>query len=68
MGWLIAVAVIALLAIMPVGVRIAYNKAGFAVSLIVGLFRFKLFPRPSKEKKDAEEKAEEKETRRTRRP
>lgn len=62
MGWLIAVAVIALLAIMPVGVRIAYNKAGFAVSLIVGLFRFKLFPRPPKEKKDAEEKPMKKKT------
>lgn len=62
MGWLITAAVILLLAIMPVGIRVLYDEAGFVASLIVGAFRIKLFPRPKKEKKDHDKKTAKKET------
>ena len=50
MGWLIAVAAITLLAIMPVGIRVAYDEAGFAAVLMIGPVRIKLFPRPAGKK------------------
>jgi len=65
MGWLIAAAVIALLAIMPVGIRVVYDEGGFLASLIVGVFRFRLFPRPPKEKKNTEDRAVKKENNKT---
>ena len=48
MGWLIALAVILLLAILPLGVSAAYNASGTKVALIAGPLRICLFPRGKK--------------------
>lgn len=57
MGWLIALAVIILLAILPVGVSAIYDEAGPRLWLIIGPVRWKLIPGNQKaEKKENKEK------------
>lgn len=51
MGWLIAAAVIVLLACISIGVRIRYDTDGLTVSLLAGMLRFKVFPRSKQAKK-----------------
>ena len=54
MGWLIALGVLLLLAVLPLGVRFLYNSDGPLLQLLFGPFRFKVFPsdkeRPKKNK------------------
>lgn len=45
MGWLIALAALVLLGLMPVGVYAAYDLGGAVASLIVGPFRLRLYPK-----------------------
>ncbi len=59
MGWLIALGVVALLAILPLGASVKYNADGPLVRVIAGPIRFTVYPRPKKEKK-SNPKAEEK--------
>lgn len=49
-GW-ITLGVLALLAILPLGVRIRYDAQGSLVKLIVGPVKLTVYPRPKKEKK-----------------
>ena len=61
MGWLITLAVIILLAVMPLGVSARYDADGPVVRVIAGLLRFTVFPgkkkeKPKKEKPKKEEK------------
>ena len=58
MGWLIAAGVLALLAVLPLGVTAIYSEDGPVARLIVGPIRVQVYP--SKGKKDKEEKEEEK--------
>lgn len=59
MGWLIALAVIAGLAILPLGVSARYAQSGARVLLIVGPTRITLYPGKSKKlRKKAEKKTE----------
>ena len=58
MGWLIALGVVALLAVLPLGVCIRYNAEGPLVRVIAGPVRFTVFPLPKKEKKAKKKKAE----------
>ena len=51
MGWLIALGVIALLAVLPLGVSARYNAKGLLVKVIAGPVRFTVFPLKKKEKK-----------------
>ncbi len=51
MGWLIALGVVALLAILPLGASVKYNADGPLVRVIAGPIRFTVYPRPKKEKK-----------------
>ena len=51
MGWLIALAVITAIAILPLGVRICYDSDGPAGWLLIGPVRVQVFPLPKKEKK-----------------
>ena len=44
MGWLIALAVVALLAVAPLGVRARYDADGAAAHLYLGPFRVPLYP------------------------
>lgn len=51
MGWLLALGLLALLLMLPLGVSALYNTAGLSVYLIFGHLRLKLFPMKQKEKK-----------------
>ena len=54
MGWLIALGILVLIAILPVGARVEYSAQGFYLYLLFGLLRIKLLPqdrkKPKKEK------------------
>lgn len=56
MGWLIALGIVLLLAVIPVGVRIRYNAEGALVKVIVGPVKITVFPLPRKEKKEKKKK------------
>ena len=45
MGFWIAAAVLLALAILPLGIRIRYNEAGFFLKVIVGPIKITVFPR-----------------------
>ena len=51
MGWLLALGVVVLLAVLPLGVSAKYNAEGALVRVILGPIRLTVFPRPKKEKK-----------------
>lgn len=50
MGWFIALGVLVLLAIFPLGISVGYGEEGFAVKMIAGPLHLKLYPRKRKEK------------------
>lgn len=50
MGWFIALAIIVLLAILPLGASVKYDSGGVLVRLIAGPIRIALFPVKMKEK------------------
>lgn len=51
MGWLITLAVLFLLASIPLGVLVRYDSQGFLVRIIAGFIRFTLIPFPKRKKK-----------------
>ena len=52
MGWWITLAILVLLAILPLGVSVKYDSEGPLVRVILGPVRFTVFPLPKKEKKE----------------
>lgn len=60
MGWLIALAVIVLLAYLPLGVTASYDSGGPRIKLIAGPVRLPLYPAKKKEKKPEKPKQEKK--------
>lgn len=60
MGWLIALAVLAALAILPIGVSAIYDAGGAAVWMIVGPIRLRVYPSDKKKDRKPEEKKEKK--------
>ena len=56
MGWLIALGVLVLLAILPLGASVRYDSEGVLVRLIAGPVKITLFPRPKKKKPPASAK------------
>ena len=56
MGWVIALAVLVGLAILPIGVSAIYDSAGAVIRLIVGPLRFKVYPAEKKSGKKKEER------------
>lgn len=60
MGWLIAIGVLVLLAILPLGASVRYDSEGVLVRLIAGPVKITLFPRPKK-KKSSRKAGQEKE-------
>ena len=60
MGWLIALGIVLLLAVLPVGVRIRYDSEGILVKVIAGPVRMTVFPLPKKEKKEKKKPTKEK--------
>ena len=59
MGWLIALGVVILLAVLPLGVSVKYNAEGALVRVILGPVKFTLFPRSRKSKKETKQKKTE---------
>lgn len=59
MGIWIATAVLLALAMLPLGVRVRYNDAGFVLKVIAGPLKITLFPRKKKAKKQKNEKKTE---------
>ena len=57
-GW-ITLGILALLAILPLGVRIRYDAAGPLVKAIIGPVQFALYPRRKRERKPPEKKSPE---------
>ena len=55
MGWLITLGILTLLAILPLGAKMVYDSAGFALDIIAGPVRIPVLPKkkdaPQKEKK-----------------
>ena len=51
MGWLIAMAVLLILAWLPLGATVRYNSEGFFLKVIAGPFRIGIIPGKPKEKK-----------------
>ena len=60
MGWLIALGVLALLAITPIGIHLRYNSDGVFLQAVAGLIRITLLPQKKKPKAAKEKKAEPK--------
>jgi len=60
MGWLIALVVLILLAILPLGVSALYDYGGPMVSVIAGPVRIKLYSGKKKEKKQKAKPAKDK--------
>ena len=52
MGWLIALGVLALIAIVPVGASACYDASGPNVFIIAGPIRIRVFPLKKREKKE----------------
>lgn len=50
MGWFIALGILVLLAIFPLGISVRYDEEGFAAKMIAGPLRLMLYPRKRKEK------------------
>lgn len=62
-GWLIALAILVLLAILPLGVSIRYDADGAVIRVIAGFLKIKVFPTKPKEKKEKKpQKPREKKT------
>ena len=51
MGWLITLAILALIAVLPVGVSVCYDADGIRAFVKAGFVRIQVFPMPKKEKK-----------------
>ena len=51
MGWLIALGILVLIAILPVGASVEYDSEGFRAAVIAGFLRIPVFPVKKKEKK-----------------
>lgn len=56
MGWWITLGILALLAVLPLGVAVRYDEDGALVRIIAGPVKITLFPRPKKDKKPKKEK------------
>ncbi len=56
MGWLIALAILVLLAITPVGVLAGYNSEGILLRIVAGPVKITILPAKKKEKKPKEKK------------
>ena len=56
MGWLVTIAVLILLAILPLGASVLYDEDGPVVRVVAGPLKIKVFPLKKKPKKDKPKK------------
>ena len=54
-GWLIALGVLVLLAIIPLGISAFYNSDGFLTRLVLGPVRLTVYPSKKKDKSSKKE-------------
>lgn len=62
MGWWIFSGVLLVLALIPLGIRVSYDSAGFAAKILAGPVKITLFPRKKREKKPKDTKPSEGQT------
>ncbi len=60
MGWWIVLAVLVLLALLPLGIRVRYDADGVCLRVVIGPAAWKIYP--SRKKKPKKKEAQEKET------
>ena len=60
MGWLIALGVLILITLIPIGISVSYDSEGPGAIVYVGPVRFPVFPVEKKEKKTKEKKPKQK--------
>ena len=58
MGWLITLSVLALLAIVPIGVSVTYDSDGPCAKAVAGPVRFTVYPAKKKDKKQKKDSVE----------
>ena len=51
MGWLVAMAVLVGIAMLPIGIRGVYREASAGIWVLIGPLKFKVYPAKAKEKK-----------------
>lgn len=56
MGWWIALGILVLLAVIPIGVLAVYDEDGVIVKIVAGFIRIKILPAKKKDKKPKKEK------------
>ena len=56
MGWLVALGLLLLLAVIPVGISLIYDEDGLFLSLLVGAVQIKLFPKSKMKKPERQKK------------
>ena len=61
MGWLIALAVLVGIAILPIGIRGVYQETTAGVWVLIGPFKFRLYPAKPKAKKKASSQSKKQE-------
>ena len=62
MGWIIALALLVLLAILPLGASVLYDAEGARVRVVAGPLKIQVFPMKKKPKKDKPKKEKTKKT------
>ena len=55
MGWWIALAILVLIAILPLGIRVVYDSGGPRISLVAGPVKVRVFPGKKKKPLPGEE-------------
>ncbi len=68
-GWLIALGILVLIAILPIGASLIYDEDGLLLSLLLGWLKIRLYPKKqTKEKKPKEKKKTARPTREKKAP
>ena len=68
MGWLIALLILTLLAILPLGASVLYDEDGSRVRIVAGPVKIQVFPMKKKAKKDKPKKKPAKEGKAAKKP
>ena len=68
MGWIVLLAVLVLLAILPLGASVLYDAEGARVRVVAGPLTIQVFPMKKKPKKDKPKKEKTKKTKKSKKP
>lgn len=59
MGWVITLGILVGLALLPIGIGVAYSEAGFRVKLHIGPIHYSLYPKKKRKKQEQPERKAE---------